>query len=89
MNQDIVSMGTISARRLREVTDLFERQVAMQCIVIAAACDRYGPDRLGPALKRLYASIRRYSAPLSEDRPLDAEAAALAGAIRTGELLTP
>lgn len=88
MNQDIVSMGTIAARRLREATDLFERQVAMQCIVIAAACDRYGPDRLGPALKRLYASIRRYSPPLSEDRPLDSEAAALAEAIRTGDLLT-
>ncbi|MDA3951040.1 MAG: aromatic amino acid ammonia-lyase [Spirochaeta sp.] len=88
MNQDIVSMGTISARRLREVTDLFVRQAAMQCIVIAAACDLYGLDRLGPALSRLYVSIRRYSPPLSADRPLDAEAEALAAAIRTGGLLS-
>ncbi|MFP4509326.1 MAG: histidine ammonia-lyase [Spirochaetaceae bacterium] len=87
MNQDVVSMGTIAARRLRESVDLFARELAMQCIVIAAACDCYGLDRSGPALRSLYHSVRRYSDTLSRDRPLDAEAAAIAEAIRTDSLL--
>jgi histidine ammonia-lyase len=86
MNQDIVSMGTISARKLRDVTDILVRQLAMQCIVIAAGCDCYGVERTGPALQDLYASIRRFSPPLGPDRPLDDEAAALAEAVRTGQL---
>ncbi len=87
MNQDIVSMGTIAARRLRESVDLFVRQLAMQCLVIAAGCDCYGIDRTGPSLRRLYEAIRCYSQPLSHDRPLDEDAAALAEVIRTGSLL--
>jgi histidine ammonia-lyase/phenylalanine ammonia-lyase len=86
MNQDIVSMGTISARRLRDVADLFVRQLAMQCIVIAAACDCYGLDRIGPRITGLYTSIRRYSAPLGNDRPLDSDTALLADAIAGGVL---
>lgn len=87
MNQDVVSMGTIAARRLRESVDLFVRQLAMQCIVIAAGCDCYGLERTGPALRSLYESVRRFSEPLSRDRPLDEQAAALAEAIRTDSLL--
>lgn len=88
MNQDIVSMGTISARRLRESCDMLVRLLAMQCIVVAAGYDcRTGGKQAGDRFTRLYTAIRQYSGPLSQDRALDLEADSLAAAVRTGSLL--
>ena len=92
MNQDIVSMGTIAARRLSDSAALLERMAAMQMIVVSNALARaeertsVAPDGVGKGIHTLCAEIRRWSPPLLDDRELDHEIEALAQAVRSGEL---
>ena len=80
-NQDVVTMGTIAARRARDATLDVSRILAIQALCVAQAIDlrMREDDRSFSAAARAVRDAVRASAPfLGEDRPLSAEIEALA-----------
>ncbi|SEM13948.1 histidine ammonia-lyase [Syntrophus gentianae] len=70
-NQDKVSMGTIAARDAARICTLTERVVAIHLLAAAQACELRGNIRYRPRLERLLEKLRKESAMVTEDRPLD------------------
>ncbi|MCG8570197.1 MAG: aromatic amino acid ammonia-lyase [Spirochaetes bacterium] len=71
LNQDKVSLGTISARKLRECVDLLYFQYAIHILAICQAVDIIGKDFFSPKTQNIYNKIRTMSKFVSKDRPLD------------------
>ena len=72
-NQDVVSMGTISARMVRMALDLAWKVLGIEALALAQAADlreRECRPVLGAAYRRLYDMVRSVSPRLDEDRPL-------------------
>lgn len=72
-NQDVVSMGTISARMVRSVLDLAWKVLGIQALALTQAADLRERERrpvLGEAYRRLYEKVRSVSPQLEQDRPL-------------------
>jgi tyrosine ammonia-lyase len=69
-NQDVVSMGTISARLTRELTEKVWKLTAIQALALAQAADLRGGDLMGADYTRLHALVRGVSGQLAADRPL-------------------
>ena len=88
-NQDVVTMGTIAARRAGEgVTDV-ARILAIELMCVGQAIElrqRDGGPPFGPAALATLAMARAYSPFLDEDRPLSAEIEAIAAALLDGGL---
>lgn len=84
-NQDIVSMGTISARKTRGVIlDVF-RVLAIQCLCVAQAADllmRRG-HRVNGNLATIWSFARSISDFLGSDRPLSSDIDRIASEMRT------
>lgn len=92
-NQDVVSMGTIAARKAATALVDTARIQAILAIAVAQGVD-IGTDcqpdcAFAPATSALRAWVRRKSAPIVCDRPLSAEIEALAEAIRTEDPPNP
>jgi len=83
-NQDKVSMGTIASRDAAAVCDLAASVVAIHLAAAAQGAELRGRLEARPALSRLVSAVRNHVPFLSEDRPLDQEIGALAGAILAG-----
>ncbi|TVR91558.1 MAG: aromatic amino acid lyase [Spirochaetaceae bacterium] len=85
MNQDVVSLGQLSARRLREVARLFELLCAAAAIVVAQAASLRSAKLMGaaptPALEELLVWVRSSVPELKDDRALHNELQALAGRV--------
>jgi len=81
-NQDVVSMGTIAARKTRNLLDDLFRVQAIQAMACVQAVDLVMRDSaaegFSPAALKFYARIRRASPFLAADRPLSGEIEALA-----------
>jgi len=75
-NQDIVSMGTLAARSLRDVVADLARVLAIQAMATAQAVDLLGP--FSRSTRALAGRVRQISAPLMHDRPLSDEIEQLA-----------
>ncbi|HAS16728.1 MAG: hypothetical protein A2Y48_04710 [Nitrospirae bacterium RIFCSPLOW2_12_42_9] len=70
-NQDIVSMGTISANMTRKVLQLLWKLLAIESIALVQAADlRDNRNVMGRDYLTFYQLIREVSQPLKEDRPL-------------------
>jgi len=80
-NQDKVSMGTIAARDAARICTLTERGVAIHLLAAAQACDLRGNVRLRPRLASLMKNIRKASAMVREDRPMDRDIESIVHAI--------
>ena len=74
LNQDKVSLGTISARKLREVVDLLFRQYSIHLLAIMQAVDIIGVEHFGSFTKKVYTELRKFTKFVYEDRPLHDEA---------------
>jgi histidine ammonia-lyase len=85
-NQDKVSMGTIAARRAREVVRLTERVAAIHLLALCQAVDLRGPALLGRT-RLVYERVRAVSAPVESDRALDADVEAVVTLLRDGSLI--
>jgi tyrosine ammonia-lyase len=84
-NQDVVSMGTIAARRCRDIIEDAARILAIQALALAQTIDIIGRDRgFSPAALHFYDGIRLRHAYLVEDRPLSGEIEKLAGMLLEG-----
>ena len=71
-NQDVVSMGCISARLTRQMTDKLWKILAIQSLALAQAADLRGRKKnvMGGDYRKLHKLIRRVSPQLTDDRPL-------------------
>jgi histidine ammonia-lyase len=69
-NQDVVSMGMISARLTRELTGKVWKLVAIQALALAQAADLRGGEVMGGDYAKLQRLTRGVSAKLGVDRPL-------------------
>lgn len=85
-NQDVVSMGTISARMVRSVLDLAWKSLAIEALALAQAADLRERERrpvMGSAYRRLHERIRSVSARLDQDRPLFEDLERIAAGLRS------
>jgi histidine ammonia-lyase/phenylalanine ammonia-lyase len=85
-NQDIVSMGTISAREARTINGLVREVAAIHLLSLAQALDLRGAGQASPAVRAVHRLIREHSAFVSRDRRLDEDIVAVADLIETGAL---
>ncbi|MEM6324707.1 MAG: aromatic amino acid lyase, partial [Pseudomonadota bacterium] len=84
-NQDVVSMGTIAARKAADATQYTAEILAILALATAQAIDlsqEAGGGAFSPDALETKSQIRRHAARLGEDRPLSAEIAAMARVIR-------
>ncbi|MEM6833792.1 MAG: aromatic amino acid ammonia-lyase [Pseudomonadota bacterium] len=77
-NQDVVTMGTIAARKTSDVLEDVMRVVSIKALCVAQAMDLQRLDRFSKAAKALHGFVRSSSPFLHEDRPLSGEIEGLA-----------
>lgn len=68
--EDHVSMGTIAARKAREILGNARRVLAMELMCACQAIDMRGDKGLGEGTKPAYSAVRALVSTLQEDRPL-------------------
>ncbi len=86
LNQDKVSMGTISARKFAEQIELVYLQFATHILAAVQAVDLAGYDEFSPFTKQVHDEVRKISKFVKEDRPLDNEATKVAEWLKTTEI---
>ena len=86
LNQDKVSMGTISARKFNEQIELVYIQFATHLLAAMQAVDLAGKDDFAPFTRKVHAEVRSMSAFVEDDRALDKEATAVAQWLKSTEL---
>ena len=74
LNQDKVSLGTISARKLRDIIELYYLQVSIHLLAILQAVDIIGKNEFSTFTQKVYTELRKFTKFVDEDRPLDSEA---------------
>jgi len=85
-NQDIVSMGLISARNTRRVRDNNDKILAVEYLAAAQAVDVSGRyDGLSPAGKATYELVRSLADKLENDRYMSDDLEAIATALSEGK----
>ncbi|HEV7980540.1 tyrosine 2,3-aminomutase [Amycolatopsis sp.] len=87
-NQDVVSMGLISARNARRVLQNNNVILAVEFLAAAQAVDLSGRyDRLSPVAKATFDLIRKQVSTLDQDRYMSDDIERVAAAIARGEFL--
>lgn len=74
LNQDKVSLGAISSRKLLEAVDLTFLQFSIHLMAILQAMDLIGPGDFSPFTRRIYSEVRTFFSFVDNDRPLDGDA---------------
>ena len=88
LNQDKVSMGTISARKFNEQIELVYLQFATHLLAAMQAVDLAGKDDFAPFTRKVHAEVRSMSAFVEDDRALDKQATAVAQWLKSTELFS-
>ena len=83
--EDHVSMGMTSALKLRSIVDLAENLLAIELLAAAEGLEHRRPLKSGVDVERAFATVRKFSPPLTHDRPLANDIARVAEAIRNGD----
>ncbi|MBQ5491922.1 MAG: aromatic amino acid lyase [Treponema sp.] len=86
LNQDKVSMGTISARKLNEQIELVFLQFATHLLAAMQAVDLAGKDDFAPFTKNVHSAVRKLSDFVEDDRELDSDAERVCQWLKTTEL---
>jgi histidine ammonia-lyase len=82
--EDHVSMGMTAALKLEQIVGNAEHLLAIELMSAAQGLDYRQPLRPARALEAAQAVVREFVAPLTSDRELSSDIAALAAAIRAG-----
>lgn len=87
--EDHVSMGTIAARKARDITDNLARVIAIELVVAAQGVDlaECGSKALGKGTQAAYDAVRGAVPPLEEDRVLYKDFNAVLAMIQSGEIV--
>jgi histidine ammonia-lyase len=83
--EDHVSMGMTSALKLRSIVDLAENLFAIELLAAAEGLEHRRPLKSGAGVERAFATVRKFAAPLTHDRPLANDIARVAEAIQRGD----
>lgn len=87
-NQDVVSMGTISAKMTKRLLPLVWKILAIEALAVVQAADLKGdPKVMGAAYKKFYDLIRGVSEKLNEDRPLYEDIERVTALLQTDEAI--
>ncbi|NLG78684.1 MAG: histidine ammonia-lyase [Firmicutes bacterium] len=84
--EDHVSMGTIAARKARQVVDNVARVLAVELMCACQAVDFRGPENLAPATRAIYDAVRKVVPPLQEDRWLYPDLEAVTRLVAEGKI---
>lgn len=85
--EDHVSMGSVSAKKLREVVRNVRACLAIETMTAAAGLDQRAPLRPAKAVAEALSAVREHVAPMTGDRPLYADIEAVSRLIASGELV--
>jgi histidine ammonia-lyase len=85
-NQDVVSMGTISARMTRDLTRQVWKLAAIQTLALAQAADLRGGDVMGGRYRELHRRVREISKKLTTVRPLFEDIARVCEWLKSAEV---
>ena len=83
--EDHVSMGMTSALKLRSIVGIAENLLAIELLAAAEGLEHRRPLKRGAGIESAFATIRKFSASLTQDRPLANDIARVAEAIRRGD----
>ncbi|MDB4946257.1 MAG: Histidine ammonia-lyase [Labilithrix sp.] len=86
--EDHVSMGSISAKKLRDIVTNVRVCLAIELMTAAAGLDQRSPLVPSKGVQAALASVRSRVAPMTGDRPLYQDIAALTELVQTHELVT-
>ena len=86
LNQDKVSMGTISARKWAEQIDLVYLQFATHLLAAMQAVDLAGKEDFAPFTQQVHQQVRKLSPFVEDDRALDSEAESVCEWLKSTEL---
>ena len=85
--EDHVSMGTIAARKAKEIIRNVEYVVAIETICAAQGIEFHKPLKPGIGVQQAYKTIRKYVKKLDNDRIMYPEIEKITGLIRKGEII--
>ncbi len=85
--EDHVSMGSISARKLEQVVTNVTNALAIEVLAAAAGLDQRAPLAPSAGVRAALAAVRERVPPLTEDRPLYRDIAAVVSLFESGRLL--
>ncbi|MNI40249.1 Histidine ammonia-lyase [compost metagenome] len=85
--EDHVSMGTIGARKAKQIVDNAYAVLAIELLCAAQAADFRGPQRLGHGTGWLYERVREHVAAVKADRVLSGDFAVIAEWMKEPEVL--
>jgi histidine ammonia-lyase len=85
--EDHVSMGTIAARKCRDILANAENVVAIELLCAAQALDLFTNLKPGKGTMAAYTAIRKHIPPLVEDRILANDIAVMRALIHSGAIL--
>ena len=85
--EDHVSMGTISARKAREIVRNTENVAAIELLCAAQALDVFTNMKPGEGTQAAYSVIRKTVPRLDEDRVLSSDIEAVKNIMKSGEIL--
>ena len=85
--EDFVSMGSIAARKAREILRNVELIVAIELLCAAQGIDHRGASRAGKGTKVARSLIRKKVPILKEDRVISKDIETIAELIRSGEMI--
>jgi histidine ammonia-lyase len=84
--EDHVSMGSISARKLQTIVANVKNALAIEIMTAAAGLDQRQPLRPSRGVAAALGAVREQVAPMSDDRPLYKDIAAVANLVDSGTL---
>jgi histidine ammonia-lyase len=84
--EDHVSMGSVSARKLQQIVTNVRNALAIEILTASAGLDQRAPLTPSRGVAAAHARVRTAVAPLTEDRPLYGDIAAIAAMIESGDL---
>jgi histidine ammonia-lyase len=73
-----------SALKLRSIVDLAENVFAIELLAAAESLEHRHPLKAGRGVECAFKLVRQIAKPLTQDRPLSAEIAGVAAAVRAG-----
>jgi len=85
--EDFVSMGSIAARKAREILRNVEGIVAIELVCAAQGIDYRGASKAGKGTKAAHSLIRKKVPILKEDRVISTDIEAIVELIRSEELI--
>jgi histidine ammonia-lyase len=85
--EDHVSMGSVSAKKLRDVVTNVKNCIAIEIMTAAAGIDQRKPLAPSPGVRAAQAAVRELVPPMTEDRPLYRDIEAVARLVASGGLV--